>query len=76
MGMIGSHRVVHVSMGGTKSVVLGSYGENWRVQRKLFHQYMNKGSIRQYWPAMERESRECVLRVLDNNQKFFEETRL
>jgi cytochrome P450 len=63
-------------MGLAKGVILGYYGESWRVQRKLFHQYMNKVSVRQYWPAMEQESRTFVLRVLDDNEKFWEETRL
>ena len=58
----------YISMGFVKGVILGYYGENWRLQRKLIRQYMNKVSVRQFWPAMEQGSRTFVLRVLDDNE--------
>ena len=73
---VSSLRRTLISMGLEKGVSLGHYMENWRVQRKLFHQYMNKVSVRKYWPTIEQDARAFVLRVLDNNEDFWKETRL
>ncbi|KAF9508857.1 hypothetical protein BS47DRAFT_1397467 [Hydnum rufescens UP504] len=45
---------------GIKSLLSETFGPTWKLERKLFHQHMNKGAVAQYWPIVEQEAHRCL----------------
>ncbi|KAF9508858.1 hypothetical protein BS47DRAFT_1384624 [Hydnum rufescens UP504] len=63
-------------MMGTRNLGTEAFGPSWKLQRKLFHQHMNKGALPQYFPTVEQESRRCLRRLHRNPDNWMDELRL
>lgn len=63
-------------MGWEKTVPVSRYNDNWRVQRKIWSQLMNKNAVKMFSGITEKESRMLASRILDNPLKFFSDIRL
>ncbi|KAF9506385.1 hypothetical protein BS47DRAFT_1399528 [Hydnum rufescens UP504] len=65
-----------IDMMGTGNLGSEAFGPSWNLQRKLFHQHMNKGALPQYFPTVEQESRRCLRRLHRNPENWMDELRL
>ena len=46
------------------------YGDRWRGIRRHFHQHMNANAVVRYRPIQERQTRDFLLRLLENPKHF------
>ncbi|KAF8595467.1 cytochrome P450 [Ceratobasidium sp. AG-I] len=51
------------------------YGERWRNQRRMSHDFLHKQASRNLWPVVTKQSRLSLQRLLDNPGNFFTEAR-
>lgn len=63
-------------MGWSRAITNHPYNDKWKRCRKLMQGSMNKDIMKQYFPALEKDSRSYLLQLLDSPDHFFEHTRL
>ena len=62
-------------MGDDWSFILQSYGENWRKRRKVFHQYLGAGAVRDFDGHVTEHVGEFLKRLSSSPNHMFEHTR-
>jgi len=65
-----------VELMGTGSLITEPFGPKWKLQRKLFHQHLNKAALPQYWSIAEHEAKRCTLRLQRDPNNWSDELRL
>lgn len=59
-----------------KGLIMAGYGAYWRAQRRLFQQHLAGRALVGYLPTVEKEFRECILRVHEHPEDYLEELRM
>jgi cytochrome P450 len=53
-----------------------NYGQEWRHDRRVFHQYLNHNAVVQYHPIMEQEAFNLLRRLSETPADFRDHVRL
>ncbi|KAH7320356.1 cytochrome P450 [Rhizoctonia solani] len=59
--------------GWGKNTAFLPYGERWRKQRRMTHEVLHKKASEEFWPAVTRQSRLALQRLLDRPQAYSDE---
>lgn len=52
------------------------YGQRWREHRKLIYTHMSKTTVQGYAPAIERETKQFLARLVQRPERFMADYRL
>jgi len=67
--------MLHELTGWNRSSALMEYGDNWREQRRLFHQELRLSAVSQYHPRQTKAIRRLLQSLLDSPEGFMEHIR-
>lgn len=59
-----------------QSLVFAHYNSQWRVQRRLFHQHLNKETMHEYQEQIRKETFSYICRLHEKPAQFAEEYKL